>query len=304
VAATDDPDSFEEFRPFASPEARKRFLVHIEMLERSWPVEYEGRMVRTDYGETFVRISGPVAAPPVVLLPGGQSSSLVWRRLIAPLSAHFRTFAVDAIYDEGRSVPVRPVHDVDCLRAWLEAVLDGLGLTDDITMAGQSYGCYASAEYALHASERLRKLIWIAPVMIGAPLSREFVDRLIPLADGRRESLAEYCRWIMPSVAARYPDEFERRIDEIILVRESYGRMIPPVRAAMMSDEDLQSIEIPTLCVLGGSDGATADPRGALERIESLMPHVQTLLVPGAGHDVVVAETDLVTRHVLDFLLL
>jgi len=33
------------------------------------------------------------------------------------------------------------------------------------------------------------------------------------------------------------------------------------------------------------------------------MPHVQTLLVPGAGHDVVVAETDLVTKHVLDFLL-
>ena len=89
MTATDDPDSFEEFRPFSSPEARERFLAHIEVLERSWPVEHEGRMVITDDGKTFVRISGPVAAPPVVLLPGGQSSSLVWRRLIAPLSAHF-----------------------------------------------------------------------------------------------------------------------------------------------------------------------------------------------------------------------
>lgn len=296
--------SSEDLRPFTSPEARRRFLAHIEMLERSWPVEYEGRMVRTDDGETFVRVSGPVGAPPVVLLPGGQSSSLVWRRLIAPLSASFRTFAVDAIYDEGRSVPARPVRKVEDLCSWLGAVLDELGLKDGITMAGQSYGCYVSAEYALQASERLHKLVWIAPVMIGAPLSQEFVDRLIPAADGQRESLAEYCRWIMPSVAAKHPEDFEQRIDEILLVRESYGRMIPPVRAAMMSDDDLQSIRIPTLCILGGSDGATADPRGALERIASLMPHVQTLLVPDAGHDVLVAETDLVTRHVLDFLML
>ena len=242
------------------------------MLERSWPVEYEGRMVRTDDGETFVRVSGPAGAQPVVLLPGGQSSSLVWRRLIAPLSTHFRTFAIDAIYDEGRSVAARPVRDVDDLRSWLGAVLDGLGLKDSVAIAGQSYGCYVSAEYALQASERLQKLVWIAPVMIGAPLSQQFVDRLIPAADGRRESLAEYCRWIMPSVAAKYPEDFEQRIDEILLVRESYGRMIPPVRAVMMSDEDLRSIEIPALCILGGSDGATADPRGALERIGSLIP--------------------------------
>ncbi len=107
----------------------------------------------------------------------------------------------------------------------------------------------------------------------------------------------------MPSMAARFPEEFERRVDEILLIRETYGLMIPPVRAAVMSDEDIQSIQAPTLYILGDSDGATADPRAAIERIESLMPHVQTLLVPGAAHDVVVAATDLVTERVMDFLL-
>lgn len=291
------------FRPFTSPEARNRFLAHLEVLERSWPVDYEARRVETDDGETFVRVSGPAAAPPVVLLPGGQSSSLVWRRLIKPLSARFRTYALDAIYDEGRSVPARPVRDVEGLRAWLDAVLDALGLDVDITMAGQSYGCYAAAEYALHAPHRLSKLVWIAPVMIGAPLSQEFVDRLLPLTDGRRASLEEYCRWIMPSVAAGHPDEFRQRVDEILLVRESYGSMIPPVRAAVLPDEDLRRIETPTLYILGDADGATAEPREALRRVESLMPHVETELVPGAGHDVIVAETGLVTERVLEFLL-
>jgi hypothetical protein len=98
-----------EFRPFVSQQARDRFLAHLKIVEQSWPVESEGRTVTTDHGETFVRVSGPAGAPPVVLLPGGQSSSLVWRRLVEPLSAGLRAYALDAIYDEGRSVPARPM---------------------------------------------------------------------------------------------------------------------------------------------------------------------------------------------------
>lgn len=292
----------EEFHPFTSQEARNRFLTHLGSLEQYWPIEHEGRMVQTRYGETFVRIGGPADAQPLVLLPGGQTSSLVWRRLIEPLSRSFRTYALDAIYDEGRSVPTRPVRTVDDLRSWLDSVLDGLGLTTGITMAGQSYGCYASAEYALHAPQRLSRLIWIAPVMIGAPISAEFVDRLKPVADGKRESLEEYCRWIMPFIAAKHPEEFSRRIDEILLVRESYGMMFPPVRAAVISDEDLRQIEIPALYILGERDGATAVPHEAIERVESLMPLVGTMLIPGAGHDIVAAETELVIESLLRFL--
>lgn len=291
-----------EFHPFTSQESRDRFLTHLEVLEKFWPIQHEGRMVQTRYGETFVRVGGPDDAPPVVLLPGGQSSSLVWRRLIGPLSARFRTYALDAIYDEGRSEPTRPVQSIDDLRLWLDDVLDGLGLDNGITVAGQSYGCYATAEYALHAPQRLRKLVWIAPVMIGAPISTEFVERLMPAADGKRESLEAYCRWVMPSIAANYPDEFSRRIDEILLVRECYGKMFPPVRAAVMSDDDLRCITTPTIYILGEKDGATADARKVIERIKSLMPHVETMLVPNAGHDIVASETELLVGRLLKFI--
>ncbi len=259
-------------------------------------------MVQTRYGETFVRIGGPADAQPVVLLPGGQTSSLVWRRLIEPLSRSFHTYALDAIYDEGHSVPTHPVRTVDDLRSWFDTVLDGLGLTNGITIAGQSYGCYASAEYALHAPQRLSRLVWIAPVMIGAPISAEFVDRLKPVADGKRESLEAYCRWIMPFIAVKHPEEFSRRIDEILLVRESYGMMFPPVRAAVISDEDLRHIKTPTLYILGERNGATAIPREAIERVASLMPSVETVLIPGSGHDIVAAETALVTEGLLSYL--
>jgi pimeloyl-ACP methyl ester carboxylesterase len=90
--------------------------------------------------------------------------------------------------DEGRSIPTHPISTVNDLRRWLDDVLDGLGLTGSIAMAGQSCGCYATAEYVLHAPLRVGKLVWIAPVMIGAPLGKEFVERLRTIQQAMREA--------------------------------------------------------------------------------------------------------------------
>ena len=69
-----------EFRPFTSQQARDCYLAHYDAMERYWPIESENRMVATEHGTTFMRVSGPAGAPPLVLLPGGQSTSRVWRR--------------------------------------------------------------------------------------------------------------------------------------------------------------------------------------------------------------------------------
>ena len=72
-------ETLQEFRPFTSQQARDRYLAHYATLEKSWPVESENRTVTTEHGTTFMRVSGPADAKLLVLLPGGQSSSLVWR---------------------------------------------------------------------------------------------------------------------------------------------------------------------------------------------------------------------------------
>jgi pimeloyl-ACP methyl ester carboxylesterase len=138
--------------------------------------------------------------------------------------------------------------------------------------------------------------------MIGAPISNEFVERVMLAADGKRESLEAFCRWVMPSIAANHPDEFSQRIDEILLARECYGRMFSPVRAAVMSDDDLRLIATPTVYILGEKDGATADPHKTIARVMSLMPHVETMLIPGAGHDVISSETELLIGRLLEFI--
>ena len=76
---------------------------------REWPIASEERTVPTTYGATFVRISGPTSAPPIVLLPGVATTSLMWAPNIQARSAEYHSFAVDQIGDFGRSVCTRPV---------------------------------------------------------------------------------------------------------------------------------------------------------------------------------------------------
>ena len=194
------------------------------------------------------------------------------------------------------------MRDVADLTAWLDDVLDVLGLTDGVNMAGISYGAYATAEYALHAPQRLRKIVWVSPVMVAAPLSQEFVERLRPCAGAGREPLEAFCRWVMPSLAASGGRELEDRVDEILLTRECYGTMMPPVRRPVLSEEELAGLGVPALYILGERDGATDSPRQVLAHVAAVAPGIETMLVPEAGHDAVVAQPGLIADRMLEFL--
>ena len=77
--------SINEYHPFKSELAKKEYLAYYDTKSKEWPVVSEERMVSTSYGETFIRISGPKNAPPLVLLPGGGESSLMWKNSIEAL---------------------------------------------------------------------------------------------------------------------------------------------------------------------------------------------------------------------------
>jgi hypothetical protein len=85
----------EESHPFRSAEARDRYLRNYDKRAESWPVPSESLMVATSVGQTFVRVSGPPDAAPLMLLPGFGGDSLSWLPVIEALAADFRTYAVD-----------------------------------------------------------------------------------------------------------------------------------------------------------------------------------------------------------------
>ena len=59
----------------------------------------------------------------LVLLPGSRGTSLTWIPNIAALSAHYRCYALDAIYDFGLSVRSRKLRKPVDLVDWLDEAL-------------------------------------------------------------------------------------------------------------------------------------------------------------------------------------
>lgn len=144
--------------------------------------------------------------------------------------------------------------------------------------------------------------MWLSPVMVAAPISQEFVNRLRPCAEPGREPIEAFCRWVMPSLATSDRRAFDARVDEILLGRECYSPMLPPVRCPVLSDEELKSIDVPALYILGEHDGATENPREVLARLGVVAPRIETMLVPGAGHDAIVAQPGPIADRILQFL--
>jgi pimeloyl-ACP methyl ester carboxylesterase len=146
---------FPSFHPFKSTESQQRYIAFNERLSKKWPVPYEAKIVETSFGKTFVRISGPAEAAPLILLPGSSANSLSWRSNVGVLSEHFRIFAVDNINDFGRSVYTHAPKNVDDFSRWLNELFDELNLHDRINLMGASYGGWIASEYALRNPGRL-----------------------------------------------------------------------------------------------------------------------------------------------------
>ena len=106
-------------------------------------------MVETSFGRTFMRISGPEGAPPLVLLHGIGGSSLQWIPNVGGLSEEFRTFAIDNIYDSGRGAYSSIFRTPDDFVDWLDELFDALELGEDINLVGLSYGGWLTSQYAL-----------------------------------------------------------------------------------------------------------------------------------------------------------
>ena len=80
-------------RLFSSSDAEARFLALYDERVRAWSAPCEELDVPTRYGDTHVIASGPLDAPPLVLLHAFDASATIWRPNAAGLSRDRRVYA-------------------------------------------------------------------------------------------------------------------------------------------------------------------------------------------------------------------
>lgn len=291
--------------PFLSAKKQAQYLEFNAQQAKAWPVPFEEKVVETKQGRTFMRVSGPVDAPPLVLLPGGGAHSLMWIPTIAGLSQHHRTYALDSILDVGRSANTLPIKTVEDLTQWLEDVLDALGLSTGVKLLGLSHGGWLAAQYAHRFPRRLAKVVLLAPAGWVLPIDPSFlVAMLMMLLWPRRFFIRRAYVKSLPDLAASAAGSqvIEEMTESLALAFECFGlrRLTKMLEPTVVDDEALE-LRVPTLFVVGEHENIypVAD---ALARLARVAPAIETAVIEGAGHDMTWLKPDVVKRVTLEFL--
>jgi pimeloyl-ACP methyl ester carboxylesterase len=294
---------------FKTPQGEAAYMAAYEATLQLWPVPYEPRDVRGRFGSTHLVVCGPEGAPPLVLLHCFDTSLTVWAYNVADFSRTYRVYAPDMMGQPGKSVPEQPIRSRAELAAWLTGILDALGIgrTD---LVGYSYGGFAALTYAIHAPDRVKKLVLLAPAGGLVPFKAQFLIRgllntLLPrLFPGLSTLTAgSILRWM--AYGPNLQDEttrglFDRVRGQFTLGTRHFrkGAMVPPLP---YTDDELRTVQPPTLLLIGRHE-ALYDPIAAVRRAQRLIPDIRAELIPHAGHELPISRPETVNRRVLDFL--
>ncbi|MGW5361764.1 alpha/beta fold hydrolase [Actinopolymorpha pittospori] len=248
----------------------------------TWPVPAEHVRVPTRAGETFVVVSGPPDAPPLLLLHGSGANAIMWGADIASWAGHFRTYAVDLIGEPGLSAPSRPPFASDAYALWLDDVLEGLGITTTSIVAA-SLGGWMALDYATRRPERVTSLALLCPAGIGRQ-KIGFLFKALLLRPFGRWGVRRSAR----SVTGLETPESGAVVDYLVLTFTQFKPRMD--RLPVFPDEALRRLTMPILVIVGGRD-VMLDSEGTARRVRQCVPHATVNLLPEVGHSIL-GQTD------------
>lgn len=207
------------------------------------------------------------SGPPIILTHGLGDSAATWDPLQPLLEARFATVRWD-LPGHGRSAKPTRKQDYSLagVLADLEAVIDATA--GDVVLMGHSLGGYLSQYRAIGNLDRVRGLVLIAT----GPGFRSVE---------KRETWNAYVR--------RSAESFDVPAAAVGLAEQHDDSVMA----------NLEKLTVPVLQIVGERD---EQYHRALEVLKGRVPHIETMIVPGAGHHVHRSHAAEVGNRILSFL--
>jgi pimeloyl-ACP methyl ester carboxylesterase len=280
---------------FKDSENESKYRTAYDNVFSHWPVQYVALDLPTRFGKTHINVSGSQVAPPLVLLPGNFTSSTTWFYNVAGLSQSYCIYAVDTLGDVGKSIPESLPANRSDYASWLDDVLTGLKL-NKAALGGVSYGGFLSLNYALQFPEKVDRLVLMCPGLPFAPFTLRWMVYGMPMLFSSSHWAGE---WFFRGASFKgyHQNDF---VQETYIIGVA-GMRSKTVMRPIIQDDEWKQIQIPTLLLVGDHE-ILYDPRKALQRARQLIPHIQTELVPSAGHVLHADQPERVNEAVLRFL--
>jgi pimeloyl-ACP methyl ester carboxylesterase len=239
----------------------------------------ESADVPTTFGTVRAyRFDGRTGAPPVVLLPGRNASTPMWRVNIPALLEHRSVIAIDLLGEAGMSVQDKPITGADDEAQWLDDALAGLGL-DRAHLMGVSIGGWTAVNYAVRRPGRAASLTLLDAVFTFAPVPAKALlvsaGLFLPVPEALRRRVFS---WISGGA------DFDDSLPEAALISAgSTDYVLRKAMPKMFTDDQLRSLDLPVLALIAGRS-VMLDAARAVVRARNLLPHGQVELWANASH--------------------
>lgn len=244
-----------------------------------------------------VRIDGPNAAPPLVLLHSLGTSCTVWDAQAAALAGPFRVIRPD-LRGHGLSEVTAGPYTIQGMAADVMAVLVALGV-QQAHVAGLSIGGLIAQAVAHAAPRRVSSLI-LVDTALAIPPAQGWTDRAASVRAHGVAPLVEgiMARWVTPDFLAE-PGAQGLRAMLLRTDPEGYAAAAEAIATADLT-EATRALTVPALVLVGEHDAATP-PAMAQALADALRAPLITL--PGAAHIPTVQVPERVTEAMGRFLL-
>lgn len=284
---------------FKTSHGRSRYMnAYDKTLASLWGVPYEEKNISTRFGKTHVIISGPLSAPPLILLHGMNASSTMWYPNAKQFSKNNRVYCIDFILEPGKSASNGEIKKTEDLVKWYDEVFDELKL-EKFAVAGESRGGWLAVQLALHSKKKISKIALLSPAQTFTwikPKKEIFKNILFDLFPKRQR-----LRSVMQTLTCDVDNLSQLYIDQYYLAVTQTKKNKSIFQVRPYTDEELKSLRLPVLVLIGETD--IINNEEGLKRAQNLISGASVHIIPKAGHFVSFDKPEIVNKLVIQFLL-
>lgn len=263
---------------------------------------------------------------PVIFVHGGLGDYRHFATQMAAFAQRHRAIAVSC-RGYWPNEPLRPGDEIrlDTFVADIAAFITSLDAGPVHLVGHSSPGGFGSLRLAQRHPGLLRSLVLLEPSafpLLGVDIPPTPLQLIRLLFRNRRAATALIrfgAKGMRPAMRA-----FERGDDELAVrtflsankgamtfspTEEQFAQMVAnagPMKAQLragfpeFSEDDARGIELPTLLVSGGL--SPVHLTAVTDRLQELLPHVERLNIPGAGHPMFISHPEEFNRGVIEFI--
>ncbi|TFV55275.1 alpha/beta fold hydrolase [Mycobacterium sp. PS03-16] len=265
---------------FVSEAAAEHYLTVYRQSMAALPSVVAAFDVPTAFGTVRAyRFDGPAAGTPVLLLPGRNAATPMYRVNLPPLVGRRPVYGLDLLGEPGLSVQTRAITGSVDQADWLAEAIAGLDLPA-VHLLGTSIGGWSAVNLAVRRPERVASLALLDPVMTFDRIPLAVLAAAIPLTvPGTPEIVRRrLLRWISGGADVDDTVPEARLIDAG--TTDFRLRLPAPTR---ITDAQLRALDRPVLALLAGRSVMLRAEKAAA-RARRLVSHGQVEVWPAASH--------------------